>query len=223
MELEREDRRLELVVLKNKLVLLIESFDYFINSIHKENPNSASWLEILDKFSVLAAKYSSLIEDIGNANSTRSSALLSRTVVLPGSEAFLDQQIALHNRISVLLRTKLTPKLETAEALIYSKIKHHSIPSGSAERTASDFDSTNTLPQQLAHWKNLIEIQDMLSLSSLQLFSQLNDARLKSSNKITTDKKIPESPLLLTPQNHNSPTTTFALEHLIQFTSSGTL
>ncbi|OMJ08526.1 hypothetical protein AYI70_g11489 [Smittium culicis] len=239
MSLVAEDRKAELLSLKSKLLQLIDSYDYFINSLQQEVFQSSfsghdfepNWLDIFSKFNILAAKYSVLVEDIGKAQKQ----VLSKVIVFPGKTGFepttlaeeellinhtsnsnLNAQIAdgIHpssnstnnvsqmqkqqqylqlqqQRISVLLRTKLTPKLELAEKLIEEKIRLHKVDN------EEEFGS-------LRYWKNYSELHDMLSLSAAQIISRAKDDKPKIKATTAIDNS-----------------TALSLESIMSFLNSG--
>ncbi|PVV04165.1 hypothetical protein BB560_001348 [Smittium megazygosporum] len=219
MDLKTVERGAELAVLKNKLILLIESFDIFLQSLQKEIHNSISWNEILVRFNILAAKYSSLIDDVTFLSSLNGSSSLNRTVVFPGSEAAVPFDSILQQKISVLLRSKLTPKLEQAEKLILNNIKLFSL--NNPNNASQAFENTDAQSQQLKKWKNLVEIQDTISLSLFQSFSKLAEENLKP--RITSGQNLSylddNSTQKVGDAVHHEDE--IPLEHIIRFISSG--
>ncbi|OLY83173.1 hypothetical protein AYI68_g2697 [Smittium mucronatum] len=243
MSLVIEDRRAELLSLKSKLLQLIDSYDYFINSlpnVHQQSQNGIveafpepNWLDIFSKFNILAAKYSILVEDIGKAQKQ----LLSKVVVFPGRGVFesalnVDRDGTLDSknggqeslnrkdpenqtpgqststfsndisskeglqqhqqflqlqqqRISVLLRTKLTPKLEKAEKMIFDKIMltHKNMNSNGSEYSNLNINGLAHDISSVRYWKNLAELHDVLCLSASQRLAKTShEDKSKSVN-----------------------------------------
>ncbi|GJJ70592.1 hypothetical protein EMPS_02941 [Entomortierella parvispora] len=94
---------------KTRLFQLQESILFFLRSINPETtPSTVSWTELHSKFNVLIAKYVHLTNILNDPHSS----LLQSYTVFPNETPATDQQV---QNLSVLLRTKLFPELETED------------------------------------------------------------------------------------------------------------
>ncbi|KAI9593731.1 hypothetical protein BDF19DRAFT_447710 [Syncephalis fuscata] len=97
-----------LQAVRDRLLQLRESYYFFMQAVHPDNPAPISWPDLLGKFSVLVAKHSHL-----RTETLRYHALLSGLALHPCEPPVNEAEAG---SLPVLLRTKLLPAMEREEA-----------------------------------------------------------------------------------------------------------
>ncbi|OMH81711.1 hypothetical protein AX774_g4827 [Zancudomyces culisetae] len=109
------------------------------------NEGGLRWEDLLSKFLILAAKYTSLENEINHMLMGNTDFLTTKTVVI--SKPLLDT--AEYNKVMVLLRTKLTPEFERQEQEMIEKMAVGGVEGN-----------------RLDEWKGRVEVNDMAALEA---------------------------------------------------------
>ncbi|ORX45263.1 hypothetical protein DM01DRAFT_1340076 [Hesseltinella vesiculosa] len=182
----------ELEALKGKLGSLQETLSTQIAYL-KEPKFHFTWPDLLNKFNMLTAKFSSLSEDFYQQMQTGSTSTLPKLMLHPWHPPLTEQDT---NIFSVLLRTKLIPDIEALEKDTIRAIQQTLPPS------ASGLPSTiNTGPHHHHHdeplpldqWKSLRERHDRLAITAHRFIQQLaTDHRDSFLERIEDDESEDE-------------------------------
>ncbi|KAI7870341.1 hypothetical protein BDF14DRAFT_1964036 [Spinellus fusiger] len=162
----------ELEVLRAKLWSLQETFATQIAYI-KEPKYPFTWPDLLNKFNMLTAKFTSLSEDFYNFTETGSNATLLKLMLHPYAPTTTEQET---NILSVLLRTKLIPDIEKLEAETQAAIAHDlKQPTTHAPEPngMSNMDDEALIRKGLTQWSELRQRHDRLAVNSTRFVADL--------------------------------------------------
>jgi hypothetical protein len=95
---------------RDRLLQLRESYYFFMQAVHPDNPIIISWPDLLGKFNVIVTKHSHLRTEIKKYDS-----ILNGLTLHPNEPPLNETEL---NSLSVLLRTKLLPSMERNELCI---------------------------------------------------------------------------------------------------------
>ncbi|KAI8062212.1 hypothetical protein BC940DRAFT_127064 [Gongronella butleri] len=132
----------ELDALKGKLGSLQETLSTQIAYL-KEPKFHFTWPDLLNKFNMLTAKFSSLSEDFHQQMQAGSTSTLPKLMLHPWNPPLTEQET---NIFSVLLRTKLIPDIEALEKDTMRAIQQTLPPSTSAALNATTGSGSSGAP-----------------------------------------------------------------------------
>ncbi|KAI8343749.1 hypothetical protein BC941DRAFT_412222 [Chlamydoabsidia padenii] len=158
----------ELEALRGKLGSLHETLSTQIAYL-KEPKFHFTWPDLLNKFNMLTAKFSSLSEDFYQFTQTGSTATLPKLMLHPWQPPVTEQDT---NIISIWLRTKLIPDIEAVEKETLRTIQQE-IPE-QQQQQQQRVDQEQLLKQQLQQWQALRERHDLLAAEATRLTQELS-------------------------------------------------
>ncbi|KAJ1995727.1 hypothetical protein GGI26_002116 [Coemansia sp. RSA 1358] len=148
---------IELETLRRQLQQLHESFSAVIEETRPtpDNPAIIPWPDLLNKFNVLAAKYTVLSQ----ALSKKHAGMLKEMAVAPRTRP---SNINEQNILSVLLRTKLAPEIEAEEDAIWAQV------------------DTEMRHDKNLDWFARAEKQESLAITAVNSFMELREKHTES-------------------------------------------
>lgn len=154
----------ELEALKGKLASLQETLSSHIAYL-KEPKYHFTWPDLLNKFNMFTAKFTSLSEDFYQYTQTGSTATLNKLMLHPWNPPATEQDT---NIVSVLLRTKLIPTIEALERDTTRMIQQEIKPVDSSRK-----DQDQLTKEQLEQWKALRDRHDQLATNATAFIQQV--------------------------------------------------
>ncbi|SAL99310.1 hypothetical protein [Absidia glauca] len=170
----------ELEALRGKLGSLHETLSTQIAYL-KEPKFHFTWPDLLNKFNMLTAKFSSLSEDFHQFTQTGSTATLPKLMLHPWQPPVTEQDT---NIISIWLRTKLIPDIEAVEKETLRTIQQEMPEQQQQQSTLQQqqqqqntqerrVDEDQLIKQQLQQWQALRERHDLLAAEATRLTQEL--------------------------------------------------
>ncbi|KAI8097218.1 uncharacterized protein BX664DRAFT_325830 [Halteromyces radiatus] len=169
----------ELEALRGKLGSLQETLSTQIAYL-KEPKFHFTWPDLLNKFNMLTAKFSTLSEDFHQFTQTGSTATLPKLMLHPWNPPLTEQDT---NIFSVLLRTKLIPDIEAVEKETLRTMQQE-MPEQQQQLQLQQqqnlqqqqerrIDEEQMIKDQLRQWQMLRERHDMLAVEAARLTQEL--------------------------------------------------
>ncbi|ORZ21615.1 hypothetical protein BCR42DRAFT_407934 [Absidia repens] len=171
----------ELEALRGKLGSLQETLSTQIAYL-KEPKFHFTWPDLLNKFNMLTAKFSSLSEDFHQFTQTGSTATLPKLMLHPWTPPVTEQDT---NIFSVLLRTKLIPDIEAVEKETLRTIQQE-MPQQQQQQwnlqqqqqqlqqQERRVDDDQMIKEQIHQWQKLRERHDLLAEEAASLTQELS-------------------------------------------------